>query len=513
MISIIASCTAILLFSAPADPVVSVTGGQIQGRLLQAGALFKGVPYAAPPVGDLRWREPAPVKSWTRVRAAAEYGAPCSQIDARWNKNSADLGKEDCLSVNVWAPEWPPQGKKAVMFWIHGGGNMGGSTLGAGGIEPPFDGESLSRNGVVVVTANYRLGVLGFLAHPALTAESPHHVSGNYGILDLISALQWVKQNIAAFGGDPANVTVFGQSAGGHDTGLLLTSPLARGLFHKAIAQSGTVIIGARITPALAQSEQAGVTLAQKLNAPAAGAIQFLRTLSAAEILKGSPAYGGGGSNRPEPNIDGHVITKLPAEVFRAGEQAPVPFILGNNGRERAVQGGAEGLKKAMADFYGPLSEKAAKLYEQPPSYGPWGDANAQFATDTQFRCSTVQIANWHSAKFPTWEYEFTRGYEPRGASHSWELQYMFGNLLPAAGDPMDRKLSDQMQAYWTNFAKTGNPNGGGLPEWPKLDPNGKAYLEFAADGPVMKKGLRVPYCSLFGEKIEQDISKALGQR
>jgi para-nitrobenzyl esterase len=497
------------------DPTVAVTGGTIQGRALAApgGAVFRGIPFAAPPVGDLRWKETQPVKPWAGTLKTVEYGAPCSQIASGWNDKVAAAAKEDCLFLNVWTSEWPAKGKKQVMFWIHGGANMGGSAMGFAGIEPHFDGERLARHGVVIVTINYRLGVFGFIAHPELTAESPRKASGNYGLMDQIAALNWVRDNIAKFGGDPANVTIFGQSAGGHDTGLLLTSSLARGLFHKAIAESGTVIIGARITPTLAQLEQAGVTMAQKLNAPATGAIKFLRTLSAADILKGSPAYGGGGSNRPEPNIDGHVITKLPAEVFRAGEQAPVPFMLGNNGRERSVQGGAEGLKKAMADFYGPLAEKAAALYGQPPSYAPWGDANAQFATDTQFRCSTVQIANWHSAKFPTWEYEFTRGYEPRGASHSWELQYMFGTLLPSAADPMDRKLSDQMQVYWTNFAKNGNPNGGGLPEWPKLDNNAKAYMELAADGPVVKKGLRVPFCSLFSEKLEQDMAKALGQK
>ena len=510
---VIALYAVFCLYSAPADPVVLVTGGRIQGRLLPSGAVFKGIPYAAPPVGELRWREPAPVKPWPGTLTTIEYGAPCAQIASGWNDKVAAAGKEDCLYLNIWTTEWPPKVKKPVMFWIHGGANMGGSAMGAAGIEPPFDGESLSRRGVVVVTINYRLGVFGFLAHPELSIESPRKSSGNYGLMDQIAALKWVRDNIVRFGGDLANVTVFGQSAGGHDTGLLMTSPPARGIFHKAIAQSGTVIIGARLTPTLARLEQAGVALAQKLNAPATGAIKFLRSLPAAEILKGSPAYGGGGPNRPEPNIDGYIITRQPAQVFRNGGQAPIPFILGNNGRERAVQGGAEGLKKAIADFYGPLAEKAFRLYEQPPLYEPWGDANAQCATDTQFRCSTVQIANWHSAKFPTWEYEFTRGYEPRGASHSWELQYMFGNLLEGTGDPKDRTLSDQMQIYWTNFAKTGNPNGSGLPEWPKLDPKEKAYLELAADGPVIRKGLRVPFCSLFGEKLEQDLSRALERK
>jgi para-nitrobenzyl esterase len=220
-----------------------------------------------------------------------------------------------------------------------------------------------------------------------------------------------------------------------------------------------------------------------------------------------------GGIARMEPDIDGSVITKSPIAIFRAGEQSPVPLIIGNNSRERTAPGSVDGLKKAIVGFYGEMADKATKLYEEVPAYAPWGDANVQFATDTTFRCSAVQIANWHSARFPTWEYEFTRAYEPTGATHSWELQYVFGNLLDIAKHPMDRKLSDLMQIYWTSFAQTGNPNGGGLPEWPKLDQNANSYIEFSADGPVVKKGLRVPFCSLFGEKVKQDESKALGQK
>jgi para-nitrobenzyl esterase len=469
------------------------------------------------------------VKPWTGMVKALAYGAPCMQIAGGngWNKEIAAASKEDCLYLNVWTPEWPVRGKKPVMLWIHGGANNGGSAIGSTGTEPSFDGERLSRHGVVVVTIHYRLGAFGFLAHPELSAESPHKASGNYGIMDQIAALKWVRDNIAKFGGDPANVTVFGQSAGAQDTGMIMASPLAMGLFRQAIAESGTVMIGGRIAPTLKESEQTGVAFTQKLDAPATGAIKYMRTLSAEEIFKGSSSGRGegargegskgeggrGGAVRLDANVDGYVVTKSPIEIFRAGEQAPVPFIIGNNGRERSGQGGAEGLKRAIEGFYGPMSDKAMKVYEAAPSYAPWGDAGAQFTTDTQFRCSAVQIANWHSAKFPTWEYEFTRGYEPTGANHSWELQYVFGNLLEIAKDPMDRKLSNQMQVYWTNFAKTGNPNGNGLPAWPKLDQNAKSYLEFAADGPVVKKGLRVPFCSLFGEKVAQDESKALEKK
>jgi para-nitrobenzyl esterase len=495
-----------LLLAATQDPVVTVTGGQVKGRALTTGAVFKGLPFAAPPVGDLRWKEPMPVKSWTGVRDAGDFGATCAQIDAGWNKMAAEKGKEDCLFLNVWAPEWPPKSRKPVMFWIHGGGNMGGSAVGAGGIEPPFDGERMAAHGVVVVTINYRLGLFGFFAHPELTAESPHHASGNYGLLDQIAALRWVQENIARFGGDPHDVTVFGQSAGGQDTGLLLASPLAKGLIHRAIEESGTVTIGGDVTAPRSKLEQAGVQLAATWKAPATGQIQYLRGLSTAEILKASPPYAQRGPLRPEPDIDGYAIVKVPAQVFKDHQELPVPLIVGNNGRERTLAGGPEALKKAIEAFYGNQASQAFKLYgldgPNPDSYPPHGDGNSQWETDNMFRCGSVVIANWHSARFPTWEYEFTRASEPQGAVHSWELQFVFGNLRPEASQPADRKLSDQVLEYWTNFARTGNPNGGSLPDWPKHDPKAAAYIDFSADGPTALEGLRQGACAMFEQRL-----------
>jgi para-nitrobenzyl esterase len=504
---VIASSVAALalpVLAAGDAPVVPVTGGRIQGRLLPApgGAVFKGIPFAAPPSGELRWREPGAVRPWTGIRDAGEYGAPCAQVAGGWNDKVAAIGKEDCLFLNVWTPEWPAGPRKPVMVWIHGGANMGGSAMGAAGIEPPFDGARLARRGVVVVTINYRVGLLGFMAHPELTAESPHRASGNYGLLDQVAALRWVRENAAAFGGDPGNVTVFGQSAGAHDIGLLMVSPLARGLFHRAIAQSGTVVIGGRLTPALAQAEESGVKLAGQMGAPAAGALKHLRALSAADVIRASPPYASRGPLRPEPNVDGYVLTRPPVDVFRSGGQAPVPLIIGNNGRERALEGGPDALRKAIAEFYGPLAPKAEALYADPPAYPPHGQAGAQFSTDTMFRCGAVLVAGWHAARFPAYQYEFTRGYEPAGAVHSWELQYVFGNLGGNAAEPEDRRLSDQVQEYWVNFARTGDPNGGALPAWPRLD-GGQGYLEFAAGGPVAKTGLRGAFCALFREKID----------
>jgi hypothetical protein len=283
------------------------------------------------------------------------------------------------------------------------------------------------------------------------------------------------------------------QGAGGHDIGLLLSSPLTKGLIHRAVEESGTVMIGCEPTPSRTRLEAAGIELAANLKALAKNQIQYLRSLSAAEILKGSPAYGQRGPLRPEPDIDGYAVVKLPAQVFREHRELPVPLMIGNNGRERTMAGGPEALKKALGDYYHDRGAEATKVYgldgPNPDSYAPHGGANAQWETDRMFRCGSVVVANWHSARFPTWEYEFTRAPEPRGAVHSWELQFVFGNLKQAT-EPADRSLSDQVVGYWTNFATTGNPNGGSLPNWPKHDATAAAYMDFSADGPVAREGL-----------------------
>jgi para-nitrobenzyl esterase len=487
---------------------VDVTGGKIQGRLLPApgGATFLGIPFAAPPVGDLRWREPQPVKAWSGVRDATAYGAPCAQVNGEWNEKAATLGREDCLFLNVWNSEWPARGQKPVMLWIHGGGNMGGSALGLGGIEPSFDGAALSRRGVVVVTVQYRLGVFGFIAHPELTAESPHHASGNYGVQDQIAALRWVRDNIAKFGGDPRNVTIFGQSAGALDVGLLMTSPLARGLFHKAIELSGTVMIGGHPTASLKEGEQTGVKLAEKMNAPATGALRFMRSLSTAEVLKASPPYGGGGPLRPGPNVDGYVLPKQPGTVFHDAEEAAVPLITGNTSREFAFPGDDATLRKAVERFYGPLAPRALQLYglAGTPQTGInpiHGSPAAQFSVDTTFRCAAVGTAMQHSAKYPAYEYEMTFGDPVKGLPHSGDLPYVFGNRGVKDSADADAKLSAQVQLYFTNFAKTGDPNGAGLPHWPKYDTAKRAYLDFTNAGAEAKSALRGPFCDLYLER------------
>ncbi len=522
-----------------AGPVVKVTGGSVQGRLLTApgGAVFQGIPFAAPPVGDLRWRETQPVKPWTGVHPAVEYAATCMQGNSGWNKNSADKASEDCLYLNVWAPEWPSKTKKAVMVWMHGGGNGGGSALGAGTTEPPFDAEKLARHGVVMVTIQYRLGVFGFMGHPELTAESPHHASGAYGLLDQIAALQWVHDNIAKFGGDPANVTLFGQSAGAQDTTILLASPLTKGLITKAIAQSGSPMISDKRLQTPAQMEQVGVALAQVLKAPTStGAIKYMRSLPASDIVAASGADFrkalGDQHLIVDVGQDGYVVPQFSPAVYRAGKELPIPVIFGSNGVEG---GGGPGPGGPRAGATPPTPEqileqaksRVSALYQKYPdlleralkSYGYSGPANdlstnpdhgnaqVQFGTDLFMRCETVTIAGWHSAIAPTYEYEFNAGTDKHPPVHSDELFYVFGFLRDdETPNPVLTKLSEQMQQYWTNFAKTGDPNGPGLPKWAKFDKATAAYMDLSNQGPQPKSALRRATCSIYAEKLNRDI-------
>ena len=503
MCAALAGVAALPIMMAQSDPAVTVTGGQIRGRALQGGAVFKGVPFAAPPVGDLRWKPPMPVKAWSGVRDAGDNSATCAQDDRNWNTNSSVKSKEDCLFLNVWAPDWPAKTRKPVMMWIHGGGNSGGSALGLGGIEPPFDGESLSKHGVVVVTVQYRLGVFGFLAHPELTAESTNHTSGNYAVLDQIAALKWIKENISKFGGDPANVTIFGQSAGGHDAGQLLVSPLSAGLFTRAIEQSGTVVGSGRLTPTLADAEKAGVALASQKGAPATGALAYLRKLPVEALLKDSREFS------PGPNADGYVIKDVSAKTFAAGQEKKVPLLMGSNARERSLNGGPEALNRAVAEFYGSLAPRAMEFYSKPSTYAPYGDSGAQFATDLMNRCPTITIEDFHAAAGNVvWAYEFSHPFPEakRGAEHSGELRYVFGNFPPGNLADSEKKISNDMQTYWTNYARTGDPNGSGLPAWPKFDVKARGYLEFTDNGPVAKEDLRGPVCRFFEDFVKEKI-------
>ena len=491
--------------AAQTGPLVEVTGGRIRGRTTDdGGAAFKGIPYARPPLGDLRWREPQPVKPWSGVRDAASFSVACTQLSEGWNIRYVQNSGEDCLYLNVAAPVWPPAGKVPVMVWVHGGSNTAGSGEAAG-----FDQRTLVRRGLVLVTINYRLGALGFLAHPALARESAHHTSGDYGIMDQIAALKWVRKNIAAFGGDPKRVTVAGQSAGAMDVSLLMTSPLARGLFEQAVAESGAAAVfkGPR---SRGQAEEAGLKLTAGLKLPEGDAIERLRRLPAVELLEAAKRASGGDRTGLETSVDGWVLPKAPAEVFAAGGSLPAPLMIGSTAQEIGGHEPAATIRSAIQQTYGSLADRALALYglagsgegQSDPLYG--GPA-VQWPTDEVFRCPVVAEAMAHAtAGYRTYQYTFDHVAPDRhNMGHSAELNYIFGTWASGVQlAPIDRMISGQMQAYWANFVRTGDPSGEGLPRWPVYDAKAQEYLAFTDDGAVVKSGLRRDFCALFIEHL-----------
>lgn len=509
---IFAFLIAFLLTSAcktPAQPegalLVYTTAGQLKGvARTGGGAEFLGIPYAEPPVGNLRWREPVAMKAWTGVSDAVRFGAPCAQPDlGDWNRRDAETGKEDCLFLNVIVPEWPVKKPLPVMFWIHGGANEGGTASSA-----LYKDGSLVNHGVILVTVNYRLGVFGFLAHPELTAESAHHASGNYGLMDQVLALNWVRQNIMKFGGDVNNITVFGQSAGSMDTSMLMTSPLAKGLFQKAIGQSGAAFT-APLLP-LSGAEHTGKMLGESLNTPADGQIKYLRTISAADLLAALAKN----RNHPRvgPDIDGWVLREQPAAVFASGGEMGVPLLYGTTTREFGGNESVDQLRAMINMAAGTFAHQLLATYglndgnagATDPKYGTPAD---QWAADMIFRCPCVTQGSWHAAAHnATYEYEFNHAIPGQEAAvHSADLPYVFG-FFPKSGNisgkfaDLDTKLADLIETYWTNFAKTGDPNGPGLPKWPEQDAMG-TYIQLQQDGSVQTAtGLRKAQCDVYRE-------------
>ena len=501
-------------------PVVSVPGGQVRGQAIKdGGAMFRGIPFAEPPLADLRWREPMPMKPWTGVREATKFGGECAQ-NPMWGHPK--VVNEDCLYLNVWTPAMPPTSLKPVMVWIHGGGNVAES-----GRE---NGESLSRHGVVVVNFNYRLAVFGFFAHPALTAESPHHASGNYGLMDQLAALKWVQENIKKFGGDPSNVTIFGESAGAMDVNLLMTAPQAKGLFHRVIAESGSVLIDNGAAP-LKTAEERGEKLAELAKAPSGdGALPALRKMSVEQLLEAFGKYAGPGGIPPGlgVDVDGWVLPRSPAEVFASGQQLPAGLIIGINAREFGGPPKAADVKKMIEATYGKLAEEALPLYgittaadgkvSQSAHDSLYGDAGAQWMTDITFRCPAIVVAQWNSeSKQPTYLYQFNRGvpgHPEIGAVHASEVSYVFGTLdepnpMRPKYEAADYAISKAMQEYWTNFAKTGDPDGKGVPAWPKYQADEGRFLEFTDGGPVVSSHLRQKLCEVFAEALEKRAETA----
>ena len=492
---------------AQAPAVVKVDTGELQGVAHDGVVSFKGIPFAAPPVGDLRWRPPQPAARWDGVRQAAEFGPNCMQ--GRFGPPppagapAPPTPSEDCLFLNVWRPADSTARKLPVMVWIHGGGFVGGSGALQGAAGGPF-----ARQGVVLVTINYRLGRFGFFAFPALSREHADETKGNYAYMDQIAALQWVKRNIAVFGGDPDNVTIFGFSAGGVSVHSLLASPQARGLFHKAIAQSGgsrDSVLTARpmredgVDPNYPVSaETIGMTFAKSMGIEGTdqAALASLRALSAEKILSGAPAAAGASSPQIEltPILDGRLITETAESAYKAKRQPRVPLLAGSNSADTAGNRVKATTKDEFFARFGRWSAEAKAAYDPDGSTElatMVSRANDDFGQAEPARFAANAFATNGS---PAYLYRFSyvasamRERMRAGAPHGGEISFVFGALGAGAGpawtpSPEDLAVSRMAQSYWVNFAKTGDPNGPGLPAWPRHDPKKDLIFDFRPDG------------------------------
>ena len=479
---------ALALAATTPDIVIQTNAGKIAGEAMPDGRhLFRGIPFAQPPVGGLRWKPPLPMKPWAGIRDATRSGPGCMQTDYGWNHGNAVNQSEDCLYLEVVSPDMKPAKPLPVMVWIHGGGNRAGGAIGT--IQ-----SDLGKN-VVLVSIQYRLGAFGFLSHAALTAESPHHSSGNYGLLDQQAALRWVRANIARFGGDPRNVTIFGESAGAQDVGLQYLSPLARGLFAKGIEESGTAGFG--MPPrTLAASEAIGETLVTLAGAPAHADAATLRELPADAILQATektplPEVGDNSYIWLQAVNDGWVLTETPAETLARTGGAPLPLIVGSNARELDAFHDQAQLQNAIDKTFGANAAAGRAFYARLTPDARRGNVLLQAATDLAFACPADVVAAAHSkAGGPTWQYEFDYALPGDDVSHSYEIRFAMGS--PAAFPPG----APPLELYWVNFARTGNPNGPGLPRWEPYAP-GKAYISFQDGKSEMKSDLRGEVCRL----------------
>ena len=454
------------------DPVVETQSGLLRGLANDAGTVvaFKGIPYAAPPVGDLRWREPQPPEPWEGVRDATEFCASCIQQKAGarlpWSEEFMVQNEisEDCLFLNIWTPAKKVSDKLAVLVYIHGGG----FTEGSGAIDV-YDGEELAQKGIIVVTINYRLGVLGLLVHPELSAESPNKVSGNYGYLDQIAALKWIQSNIANFGGDPNRVTIVGQSAGASSVRSLIISPLAKGLFHRAITESGSSYTGSGNSTSLADAEQRGLEfMAMK----GASSLAELRAMDPMDIFITAP---GQTTIRFGSVVDGYVFTGSSMDVFAAGEQNDTPFMTGMNMSELRYGG-------ARNDDYYRLylaSAQGDSLLAGQVAAQEYSRLNAYLWLDYRARTSTTNGYIYYFDRAIPWP-----EHPEFGAFHTGEVPYVFNNLkmLDRPWTDVDRMVADMMSSYWANFAKNGDPNGEGLPVWDPTTSDNRSVMRLGED-------------------------------
>ncbi|HEX3985848.1 MAG TPA: carboxylesterase family protein [Acidobacteriaceae bacterium] len=478
---------------------VKIDTGAVQGSSEQGIAVFKGIPFAAPPVGDLRWRAPQPAAHWTGVREATQYGSDCMQLP--FPSDAAPLGtppSEDCLYMNVWTPAHSADEKLPVMVWIYGGGFVNG-----GSSPAVYAGTRFAQGGVVFVSFNYRVGRFGFFGFPALTQEEAGKPLGNYAYMDQIAALQWVQRNIAAFGGNPRDVTVFGESAGGGSVMMLLTSPITGGLFEKAIVESGggrDALLGVRYlnktSPAgLVSEEQLGISFAKANGIDGTGeaALAALRALPAEKVVNGlnmasmgkqADTYGG-------PIEDGTIVTMTPEQALLSGRYWKVPFMIGSNNADIGFPRWHT-LPELWAAF-GPNAQKAQAAFDPTNTGNPmmvgWKVAAEMMMTEpARFVASTLA-----SDGVPSYEYRFSyvaesiRAKAP-GAFHATEIPFVFDTVSDkygAALTPADAAIAKKMNEYWINFAKHGNPNGDGLPHWPAYSESKDELINFTTDGPV----------------------------
>jgi para-nitrobenzyl esterase len=483
----------VALRSASAAPV-QTDGGQVEGTSEDGVTVYRGIPFAAPPVGERRWQPPQPAAKWPGVRKAEQFAASCYQPSAA-NPilgASALTVSEDCLYLNVWTPAKSPSERLPVMVWIYGGGFIGGSTA-----LPLYSGEQLAKKGVIVVSVAYRIGPLGFLAHPELSAESKRRVSGNYGLLDQIAGLQWVQRNIAAFGGDPRRVTIFGESAGGIAVSMLAASPLAQGLFHGAISESGGSFGPTRTPPdmgenleLLADAERAGLATAQRAGAKS---LAELRKLSADAVWKANPLV-----NMSWPVVDGWAIPDDQYKLYRAKRYNDTPVLIGTNSNEGGLFPAAPSREAYVAGVkkrYGPHADNVLKAY--PADEARWAQSSRDLNRDVGFAWHTWVWATLQAqtGKSPAFVYYFNHK-PPRaegspfknapGAIHADEMVYVFQHLdqqkLPWTA--ADRATSEAMATYWTNFAKRGDPNGAGVANWPAFAAGQPAMMHFDDDAP-----------------------------
>jgi para-nitrobenzyl esterase len=474
--------------AAAAAPQVTLAAGTLRGQVQADGSvLFRAIPFAAPPTGARRWRPPQPPARWHGVRDASQQAPNCAQPAIGWNTAFARRSSEDCLYVEVQTPQLDPAARRPVMVWIHGGANVAGGA----DILP----SSLVQQDVVLVTVQYRLGVFGFLSLPELRAESGQHGSGNYALLDQIAALRWVRDNIARFGGDPARVTIFGQSAGAQDVGLLQLSPLARGLFRAAIEQSGTAGFG--LPPrSLAENEALGATIAQRAGVAPKQRLPALRRLPADAVIAAAqgvdvPALDDDGYVWLQAIVDGHVLPRAPAALLADATQPRVPLLLGSVAQELTYGGAGAAEARLRRDYPAQAAQVLAAYHGPAAAPDPrYGDAAMQLATDLTFRCPALAVARAqarHDA--PVWHYEFDLAAPGGRVTHSAELPFVFKGL-PIGQPPLN------LQRYWAAFARNGDPNVAGLPRWPAFAPT-QASLRFDQHGAQALTGLRRETCAL----------------